>query len=180
MRHAARLAAVALAMFTAQPAAAEVPEPAGYRGPPYNAPVPATLRGAAVIDTGEALRLHREGVPFIDVYPRTARPAGLPDGTLWREPVHPSIPGAIWLPGAGYDRLSDAEAAAFAAGLAAATGGDKARPVVVFCRADCWMGWNAAKRAVEMGYTATHWFPDGTDGWEVFAGDLAPIALPPH
>jgi rhodanese-related sulfurtransferase len=27
------------------------------------------------------------------------------------------------------------------------------------------MSWNAAKRAVSLGYTAVAWYPDGTDGW---------------
>lgn len=178
-RAAARcLPALALAGLLAQPAPAQVPEPEGYRGPPYNAPVPETLRGAEAIGTAEAMRLHAQGVPFLDVYPRTVRPAGLPEGTLWREPVHRSIPGAIWVPGAGHERLTEEEEARYAAALAAATGGDRTRPVVVFCRADCWMGWNAAKRAVGMGYSAVRWFPDGSDGWEVMAGDLAPIAPP--
>jgi rhodanese-related sulfurtransferase len=28
------------------------------------------------------------------------------------------------------------------------------------------MSWNAAKRALTMGYHKVAWFPDGTDGWE--------------
>lgn len=172
-----RRLALALALLAA-PALAEVPEPDSYRGPPYEAPVPATLRGATVIDAAEAMRLHAAGVPFLDVLPRTTRPAGLPPGTLWREPVHDSIPGAIWLPGTGYERLSEAEAARLRRGLEAATGGDRARPVVVFCRADCWMSWNAARRAVALGWTAVRWFPDGTDGWLLEGGRLEPIAAP--
>jgi rhodanese-related sulfurtransferase len=27
------------------------------------------------------------------------------------------------------------------------------------------MSWNAAKRAVEYGYTSVYWFPDGMKGW---------------
>ena len=27
------------------------------------------------------------------------------------------------------------------------------------------MSWNAAKRALEYGYSDVTWFPDGTDGW---------------
>jgi PQQ-dependent catabolism-associated CXXCW motif protein len=36
---------------------------------------------------------------------------------------------------------------------------------VVYCLKDCWMSWNAAKRALAMGYTNVAWYPDGTDGW---------------
>jgi rhodanese-related sulfurtransferase len=27
------------------------------------------------------------------------------------------------------------------------------------------MSWNAAKRALEMGYSNVAWYPDGIDGW---------------
>jgi hypothetical protein len=27
------------------------------------------------------------------------------------------------------------------------------------------MSWNAAKRALALGYRSVHWYPDGTDGW---------------
>lgn len=44
--------------------------------------------------------------------------------------------------------------------------GDPDRPVVIFCRSDCWMSWNAARRAVEWGFDPVIWFPGGTDAWE--------------
>ncbi|MDO5704390.1 MAG: PQQ-dependent catabolism-associated CXXCW motif protein [Paracoccus sp. (in: a-proteobacteria)] len=157
-------AALALLML-AGAAAAQVPEPDGFRGAPYNAPVPATLAGARVVDGSQALDLSEQGVPFIDAMPRVTRPKGLPPGTFWRQPVHLTIPGAIWLYDTGYERLAPVEQARLEAGLAAATGGDRAAPVVIFCRADCWQSWNAAKRAVDLGYTGVIWFPTGTDGW---------------
>jgi PQQ-dependent catabolism-associated CXXCW motif protein len=46
-----------------------------------------------------------------------------------------------------------------------ATKGNTAHPIVLFCLRDCWMSWNAAKRALSYGYTAVSWFPDGSDGW---------------
>ena len=49
--------------------------------------------------------------------------------------------------------------------LASASGGDKRKPLVFYCLRNCWMSWNAAKRAVELGYDSVIWFPDGTDGW---------------
>jgi len=36
---------------------------------------------------------------------------------------------------------------------------------VFYCLASCWMSWNAAKRALELGYTNVAWYPEGTDGW---------------
>ena len=49
--------------------------------------------------------------------------------------------------------------------LAHASGGDHSRLLVLYCLADCWMSWNAAKRALSYGYTNVAWYPEGTDGW---------------
>jgi len=43
--------------------------------------------------------------------------------------------------------------------------GDPDRPLVIFCERNCWMSWNAAKRALDYGYGNVYWFPDGTNGW---------------
>jgi PQQ-dependent catabolism-associated CXXCW motif protein len=50
--------------------------------------------------------------------------------------------------------------------LARASGGNFATLIVVYCQANCWMSWNAAKRILSYGYTNVAWYPDGTDGWE--------------
>ena len=77
-----------------------------------------------------------------------------------------SIPGSIWLPDTGYGALAAATEDYLKQGLARATGGDKAKLLVVYCQASCWMSWNAAKRALSFGYANVAWYPDGTDGWE--------------
>lgn len=164
-------------MLTLPAQAQPVPEPAGFRGEPYRDAVPVTLTGAQVINTARAMELHGQGVAFLDVLPRKKRPENLPPGTLWVEEVHHTIPGAKWLYDTGYQQLSPAEAARLEDGLTAATGNDKSAPVVLFCKADCWMSWNAAKRAVTMGYSAVNWFPDGVDGWTAGGGDLV-VAVP--
>jgi PQQ-dependent catabolism-associated CXXCW motif protein len=45
------------------------------------------------------------------------------------------------------------------------TGGDRAKLLVIYCLRDCWMSWNAAKRAMALGYANVAWYPDGNDGW---------------
>ncbi|GLK66158.1 MULTISPECIES: PQQ-dependent catabolism-associated CXXCW motif protein [Paracoccus] len=174
MRRLGVVLAVVLAGAAPAHLRAEVTGPQGFHGEPYRSETPATLAGARVIDAAEAMRLHGQGVPFIDVLPRTARPEGLPEGTLWNEPPHLSIPGAIWLYNTGYDRLAPAEEARLAQGLERLSGGDKAAPLVMFCKRDCWMSWNAAKRAVALGYQGIIWFPDGIEGWQEQGGELVP------
>jgi PQQ-dependent catabolism-associated CXXCW motif protein len=146
--------------------AADVVEPESYRLEDYRAPTPATLRGARAIGTQEAETIWRSRVGyFVDVLPRPPRPRNLPEGTLWRDKPRPDIPGSIWLPDTGYGDLAAPMANYFARGLAKATHGDRARLIVLYCLADCWMSWNAAKRAQEIGYSNVAWYREGTDGW---------------
>ena len=175
---AAALALLLAGAASAQPAPEAVPEPEGFRGEPYRAPVPATLQGATVIGPAEAAALHARGVPFVDALPRQKRPEGLPAGTIWNAEIHRTIPGAVWLYDTGYDRISTVEETRLAKGLAQVTKDDKAAPVVIFCKADCWMGWNAAKRAVAMGYSAVNWYPEGVDGWLATGGALVAADIP--
>lgn len=178
-----RLAALALGatLLAPPPSLAQVPEPDDYRGAPYHAEVPATLAGAHVIDDSAARALWLSGrVAFVDVLPQAPRPDDLPSGTLWIDRPNHTIPGAIWLPDTGYASLSPQEAAYLATGLAAATGGALDAPVVIFCLADCWMSWNAARRAVIAGYSRVFWYPRGTDGWSENGWPLAPVAAHPR
>ncbi|WP_106744981.1 PQQ-dependent catabolism-associated CXXCW motif protein [Yoonia maritima] len=164
-----RVAAFASLLMLAVPSIAEtVPEPDSYRMEQYRAPVPNTLTGATVVDIDAAHVLWSTGhAVFIDVLPRAPKPAELPKGTVWREQPRLSIPGAIWLPNVGYGQLAQASAGYFETEMAQATNSDLNAPVVFFCLSECWMSWNAAKRAVtELGYKQVYWFPDGTDGWD--------------
>lgn len=159
-------AAALLAAALASAVSATEPEPPGYRGEPYRAPTPETLAGAHVVGTDAAEALWRSGrVAFVDVLPRAPRPPNLPKGTIWRDAPHDSIPGAVWLPNTGYEALAPETLGYLLDGLASATGGDRDAPVVVFCERDCWMSWNAAKRAMENGYGRVFWYPEGVDGW---------------
>jgi len=165
-----RAAIVVLAVLgsaTAALAQELVLEPEGYRTEDYRSPVPETLAGARVINTAEAETIWRakSGV-FIDVLPRPPKPLNLPAGTIWRDRPRQNIPGSIWLPDTGYGQLAEAMESYLRQGVERASGGDRAALIVVYCQANCWMSWNAAKRIVSYGYSNVAWFPDGTDGWE--------------
>lgn len=151
-----------------------VPEPPGYHGEPYRAPVPATLAGATVVDLAATEALIGTGAVLIDVLPRVTRPANLPADMIWRDHPHETIPGAVWLPGTGYQTLAPQDQTAFASALVSLSQSDKAKPLIFFCKRDCWMGWNAARRAVSLGYTAVAWFPGGVDDWANAGRDLVP------
>jgi PQQ-dependent catabolism-associated CXXCW motif protein len=143
------------------------PEPEGYRMEKYHAPTPMTLKGATVIDTEQAFDLWtRKAAVFIDAIARQKRPADLPPDKPWSAEARRDIPGSVWLADTGFGELSPDAQRYFEKGLARATGGDKAKPTVFYCRTNCWASWNAGKRAMTLGYTNIYWYPAGADAWE--------------
>jgi PQQ-dependent catabolism-associated CXXCW motif protein len=160
------IALIAVTVACGASAAGNVEEPLAYRMEKYGAPVPATLQGARVLSTKDAEALWHEGESvFIDVLPRPPKPE-LPAGTLWREPPHSDIPGSVWLADVGYGGLTSEMEDWYRDSLAELTSSDFSRSLVIYCRANCWMSWNAAKRAVVWGYTNVSWYPGGVEDWQ--------------
>jgi len=150
----------------AAPARAQGNEPVSYKMDDYRSPTPETLEGARAVTTDEAYDVWKAGKTiFVDVLPRPPKPKDLPAGTVWRMPKREDIPGSVWLANVGYGRLHRDLDAWYREQLRTLTGGDIARPVLFYCLIDCWMSWNAAKRALEYGYSSVLWYADGTDGW---------------
>jgi PQQ-dependent catabolism-associated CXXCW motif protein len=170
------------AFFGNLAANAQPAEPEGYRMDDYRSPTPATVAGGVVLDTDAARKLWESGAAaWIDVLPAPRRPANLPASALWIPVPHRDIPGSLWLPDIGRGALSSEFESYFHHHLEAATHGRKDAAVVFYCLADCWMSWNAAKRAASWGYTEVFWYRDGTDGWEAAKlpmADAEPMAGP--
>jgi PQQ-dependent catabolism-associated CXXCW motif protein len=158
----------------AEQAAGEVPVPDGYRMSDYSAPVPDRLPGATTIDAARAAELLAGGdAVFIDVIPTAPRPE---DREQWNQPTKSSLPTAHWLPNVGRGEIPDATDAYFREHLRRLTGGDKTRPLVIFCKPNCWMSWNAAKRALHYEYSEIYWFPGGTAAWRDAGHELERVA----
>ncbi|NOD30220.1 PQQ-dependent catabolism-associated CXXCW motif protein [Ruegeria sp. HKCCD6228] len=173
-------ASVAITLISTAAIAQTVPEPGDYRMDHYRAPVPDQITGGTVIGPEEAHGLWQEqSVAFIDVLPQPPKPANLPEGTIWRDKPRDSIPGSLWLPNVGYGAIADVTADYFRTGLEASTNGDINHGLVFFCLEDCWMSWNAARRAIEWGYTKVYWFPEGTDGWALWGYPLERVEPAP-
>jgi PQQ-dependent catabolism-associated CXXCW motif protein len=132
----------------------------------YAAPTPREVPGARTILTHE-LRglLEREG---------RERPLLL---DVIGDQGHDSLPGAVWLPGAGRgSSFEDALQAHLGKALEQLTEGDRSRTLVFFCAGNrCWLSYNAALRAMRLGYTDVYWYRGGIDAWISAGGRLAPI-----
>ena len=145
-----------------------VAEPDGFWTGPVNDPVPNTIKGGRVIHTQALAALLKDkggSAAIVDVSNAPRRPDNLPASTTWLPVPHQSIPGAIWIPGAGLGALPPAVDQYFRQRLATATGHDMGRPVVFYCHEKCWLSWNGARRAIGYGYRNVYWFPDGIEGW---------------
>lgn len=138
-----------------------------YRLDDYRAPTPKTLPGASVLSNQQVHAIwEKRQAAFVDVLPRPPRPPNLPASTIWRPKPRFDIPGSIWLPDTGYGALAPVMETYFEHGLVQASAGDRSRMLVFYCLRDCWMSWNAAKRALSLGYLHVAWYPEGTDGWQ--------------
>jgi len=146
-------------------AAAEVAEPQELWDGPMHSETPSTLAGAQVVDAPAVAALRRQGALLLDVAETPKKPGNMAPDSLWR-PIHMSIPGAVWLTGGGLGSSSPAFQSKFDERLAGLTGGDKQKPIVVFCHPKCWGSWNAAKRLVMLGYARVYWFREGVEGWQ--------------
>jgi PQQ-dependent catabolism-associated CXXCW motif protein len=154
-------AGAAGAQQAADPGANVMPT-AGLRLSDYSAPTPLGIPGARVIDTPELReRLAGELPPLLF---DTAGGTG-----------HDTIPGAIWLPGAGLGTgFDDALRQQLEKTLTLVTGGDRARPLVFFCVSrNCWLSYNATLRAVRLDYQV-YWYRGGLEAWRAAGGELEP------
>jgi PQQ-dependent catabolism-associated CXXCW motif protein len=159
---------VGLCIVWASAAGAETTpsEPDGYRTENYRAPTPASLKGAQVLSSAEAHALWQANrAIFIDVLPQAPRPQNLPKDVVWRDKPRYDIPGSVWLPDTGYGRLAPQTQAYFMDGVRKASAVDSHRMLVFYCQRQCWMSWNAARRALELGLGKIAWYPEGADGW---------------
>lgn len=159
-------ALAALAWMGPAAAADALFDPAtGYRVDRYRAPVDRPVEGGTAIGLAELDRLLAErDAALIDVMP--ARAGYDPASGVWRLiDRRDNIPGSVWLPEVGRGALEPRLAAYFEQALARLLAGRHDRPLVFYCMADCWMSWNAVRRAARLGYGAVYWFADGSDGW---------------
>jgi PQQ-dependent catabolism-associated CXXCW motif protein len=150
----------------------------GYRIAHYRSPPAIPVEGGTRVDTaGVRSLLEQPKKPvLVDV-----QPVGWHDGIFLITKPRLHLPGSIWLPNVGLGEPGERLERYFSTQLEQATDGDPLRPVILYCTADCWMSWNAVKRAHSWGYQNLYWYAEGTDGWREAELDLVtgtPVPLP--
>ncbi|KAB0508014.1 PQQ-dependent catabolism-associated CXXCW motif protein [Pseudomonas moorei] len=158
------LAALALSLWLGN-AHAQAPlfSAEGYRIDLYRSPTPDQLQGATLVDT-PALQSLLEQSPrplLIDVYRRQWL-----QGRFIEDTPHENLPGSHWLANTGDGELTPQWQDYFTDNLKKLTAGDPTQPLVFYCRSDCWLSWNAVKRAATLGYKTLYWYRDGVDAWQ--------------
>jgi PQQ-dependent catabolism-associated CXXCW motif protein len=119
----------------------------------YHAPTPRAVPGGRVVKTMELRNLldRDKAVVVIDVLDSKERT---------------TVPGALWMPGAGSGEFYAVEKRKFADALVKLTGGDLNRPLVFLClSSECWLSYNAALHAIDAGHKNVMWYRGGTDSW---------------
>ncbi len=181
MRMKIALVACLPALFAAAVSAVEMP--AGYRMQHYRAATPTSVPGGVVVDADQVQTLQEAGALLVDVMgaDQFATP-GL-EGEWLVHKRHDTIPGAVWLPNVGRGHLAPGIERFFRVNLHRLTAGNRHHALVFFCVPDCWMAWNATKRAAVMGYTHLYWYRAGTSDWRTAGHDLTaaepvPLAKP--
>lgn len=135
------------------------------RQSPYHAPTPLTIPGAQVVRTRElqAMLASAEAPVLVDVL---------------SEEGHVSLPGVVWVSGAGRGtNFMDPVQSVLVQLLAKLTAQDMAKPMVFLCASSqCWLSYNAALRAVVAGYTGVYWYRGGIEAWAAAGLPTAKIA----
>lgn len=143
----------------------------GLRIAHYRAPVPDPPPGIEAIGGDRVETLMQSNAVLVDVHP--LRVFEIADDGTWivPEPLQ-TLPGGVWLPVVGWGEIEDWAKDYLAESLKQIV--DTDGPVIVYCRIDCWLSWNAAQRVAALGYE-TKWFPGGSDEWADFGGSLNPV-----
>jgi len=130
-------------------------------------PTPTRIPGGQVITTQQLAAMMQQG-------------QGQPDSALLFHVLGspPMIPGAIQAaPASAPGSFSDQTQQEFGQFLQQTTQGNRARPLVFYCQStQCWMSYNAALRAINMGFTRVLWYRGGIEAWQQSGQSMPAVA----
>lgn len=131
-----------------------VPASAQLKSGGMHGPTPASIPGGRLITTPELAQLLGNPQSQALVFDVLGGPQMLPNAI-------PVVPAAQ---GGNYQDQTQQE---FGNYLQQVTQGRKDRPMVFYCQSvQCWMSYNAALRAINLGYTSVLWYRGGIEAWQ--------------
>jgi PQQ-dependent catabolism-associated CXXCW motif protein len=138
----------------------------GYRASRYRAPVDRPPDPAQRMTLSKALRLQKYNrALFIDVAPVEGGYRDPSTGVWKLSQSHTTISGATWHPETGRTHPDPILWQGLLADVQKKSKHRPDVPIVLYCRSDCWMGWNAARRLALAGVRKVYWLAEGIDGW---------------
>ncbi len=139
----------------------------GLRTSYYQGALPESVPGGTRIKLTKAKSLYdSKSAIFLDVMAHTGTGPDPIDGHWRLAAPRKNIPGSIWLADVGTGTLTKTMTKYYQSNLVRLTGGNKAKPIIIYCTADCWMAWNAVRRASRWGYSNIFWFREGSNDWD--------------
>lgn len=139
-----------------------VPPTAELHAGAMHGPTPASIPGGQLITTRGLVELIEGKQARVLILDVLGGPELIP-GAQYAVPAHQ--PGTF----------SDPTQQQFGQFLQQATGGSKDHPLVLYCQSThCWMSYNAALRAINLGYTNVLWYRGGVEAWKQAGQALQP------
>jgi PQQ-dependent catabolism-associated CXXCW motif protein len=122
-----------------------------------DSPTPLSIPGGKIITTGEVANLESGSAWIFDVFSGIA-------------PYFPPVPDAyLWNYAATPGTFDDQAQANVGDMLGKMTKGDKGFPIIFYCAGPhCWLGYNAALRAIHAGYKNVYWYRGGAEAWRKY------------
>ncbi len=122
---------------------------------PMHGPTPTRIPGGLVVTTEAlfmTLQKNPQGILIFDVLGGNA-----------------ILPGAVAAaPASQPGSFNDQTQQEFGKFLQQATNGNKAQPILFYCQSpQCWMSYNAALRAINLGYSQVLWYRGGIEAWQM-------------
>lgn len=118
-------------------------------------PTPTSIPGGQTITTDRLMMLYQQGQQNgLLVFDVLGSDFHLP---MAQNAIKASEPGSF----------NDGVQREFGQYLQQVSQGNKARPMVFYCQGtSCWMSYNAALRAIQLGYNQVYWYRGGVEAWQ--------------
>ncbi len=135
-----------------------VPAQATLHDGPMHGPTPNSIPGGRLVTTREIVDLVQRTQGDRNTAPRSFDILGSPE----------RLPGALLAVPAGQPgSFDDATQREFGQFLQGVMQGRKDLPMIFYCAStQCWMSYNAALRAIRLGYSKVLWYRGGVEAWK--------------